>query len=96
MSMTACRECGKEISTKARNCPHCGAKVPHTKWWLWIPLGLVVAFFGYGLSIPEYKSRASAERRVCEEFVQRGMAQQYDCDKAYSEAMSRGAGGSSR
>lgn len=25
MAMTTCRECGKEISTLAASCPHCGA-----------------------------------------------------------------------
>jgi len=26
MALTKCRECGKEISTEAKACPHCGAK----------------------------------------------------------------------
>lgn len=26
MAMTTCKECGKEISSKAKQCPHCGAK----------------------------------------------------------------------
>lgn len=25
MAMTKCKECGKEISTTAKTCPHCGA-----------------------------------------------------------------------
>lgn len=25
MSMTKCKECGKDISTTAKTCPHCGA-----------------------------------------------------------------------
>lgn len=28
MAMTKCKECGKEISTKAAQCPHCGARGP--------------------------------------------------------------------
>ncbi len=27
MSMTTCKECGKEVSTKAAKCPHCGTKL---------------------------------------------------------------------
>jgi hypothetical protein len=27
MAMTQCRECGHEISTKAKSCPHCGATI---------------------------------------------------------------------
>jgi hypothetical protein len=28
MSLTKCRECGKEVSTEAKACPHCGIKNP--------------------------------------------------------------------
>ena len=28
MAMTKCRECGKEVSTQASNCPHCGVANP--------------------------------------------------------------------
>ena len=28
MALKACRECGKEVSTEARTCPHCGVKDP--------------------------------------------------------------------
>ncbi len=28
MAMTACHECGKEVSNKAKSCPHCGVKSP--------------------------------------------------------------------
>lgn len=44
MALIKCEECQAEISDQARRCPQCGAKVPHTKWWLWIPLALVAAF----------------------------------------------------
>jgi hypothetical protein len=27
MSLKPCKECGKEISTKAENCPYCGVKI---------------------------------------------------------------------
>ncbi|OIQ78754.1 hypothetical protein GALL_395360 [mine drainage metagenome] len=30
MALTKCRECGKEISTEATSCPHCGAPKPAT------------------------------------------------------------------
>ena len=28
MAMTTCRECGKEVSSEARSCPHCGVSAP--------------------------------------------------------------------
>ena len=33
-----CKVCGKEIASKAKSCPHCGAKngkPVFTKWWFW-------------------------------------------------------------
>ena len=48
MALVACKECGNEVSTKASACPKCGAKVPKTKWWLWIPLGLIGVVFIWG------------------------------------------------
>ena len=29
MAMKACRECGTEISSRAKVCPNCGTKRPH-------------------------------------------------------------------
>ena len=31
MAMTTCKECGKQVSTEARACPHCGAEAPAKK-----------------------------------------------------------------
>lgn len=28
MALTKCSECGQQVSTKARTCPHCGAPSP--------------------------------------------------------------------
>lgn len=67
MALIACKECGAKVSTKARACPKCGAKVPKTKWWLWVPLGLVVAFFGIGFVAsrsPEAQADAKAGRAI--------------------------------
>jgi len=33
MPLKPCRECGKEISTQAKHCPHCGAPYPAKKSW---------------------------------------------------------------
>lgn len=49
MALIACSECGNEVSTQASACPKCGAKVPRTRWWLWVPLGLLAAIFLIGL-----------------------------------------------
>jgi hypothetical protein len=33
MALTKCRECQKDISTEANNCPYCGAPFPAKKKW---------------------------------------------------------------
>lgn len=91
MSLYPCKECGQEISDKASACTKCGAKVLKTKWWLWIPLGLVALFILYGMSIPEYKARAMKERRVCEEMAKQGITTFGECNRIYSEAIVKGA-----
>jgi len=40
MALVKCRECGKERSTKAEACPHCGAKVKHTSTFTWVVGGI--------------------------------------------------------
>lgn len=63
MALIHCRECGKAISSEATSCPHCGAPIPkpkRTKWWLWVPLSLVAAFFAIGIiagNSPEAEER---------------------------------------
>lgn len=97
MAMTSCRECGKEISDTAKTCPHCGAGVPRTKWWLWVPLGLVVAFLAFGALVgnsPEAREKAKEraaidlcwdghERKSLEPDTQRFIAQV--CEKMESD-----------
>ena len=39
MALFECKDCSNLISDNAKACPQCGAKIPKTKWWLWIPLG---------------------------------------------------------
>ena len=33
MALTACRECGKEVSRSAPTCPNCGIKKPGKQWY---------------------------------------------------------------
>ncbi len=63
----SCKECGSEVSTNAKACPKCGAKVPKIKLWLWVPLGLVVAFFGFGSIVdnsPKAEEKVQARRTI--------------------------------
>lgn len=45
MALISCRECGKDVSTEAVNCPSCGARVaPQSSAWKWV-IGVPVACF---------------------------------------------------
>lgn len=37
--MTKCRQCGKDIADDARECPHCGTRVPTTYRLVWRYIG---------------------------------------------------------
>lgn len=68
MTMTRCKECGKQVSTEARACPHCGAVAPAKKklkggvgkWVLiMLAIGVVVAV------LPKQdKAKASAPQKT--------------------------------
>lgn len=96
MALTNCKECGREISSKASACPHCGAKIPKFKWWLWIPLGLIVAFFSIGWLTPQYEIDAIQRRNACELMIKSEPYRQRECDKIYSDTISRGKAEGSR
>lgn len=87
MAMINCHECRAEISSEARACPKCGAKVPRTKWWLWIPLALVGGFLMIGFLTPEYKKRAAQVRDIC---IAAQPLNQSECHRRYSEAIAEG------
>ena len=69
MSIVNCTECNKEISDKAKSCPHCGAKKKAS--WLWlklligIPVGLflLMMFIGWMSSGNSSGSSSSAKSR---------------------------------
>lgn len=47
--LVACKSCGQEIATKAKICPHCGAKNKKPvfkKWWFWVIIAVLVIAIG--------------------------------------------------
>lgn len=88
MALIKCKECGGEVSTKAKACPKCGAKVPRFKWWLWLPLGLIVFFFSFPYIANDAAHRAAISARAdCERVfpLERGR----QCDVIYSDTLAR-------
>lgn len=75
MALTACMECGHQVSTEAATCPQCGAQLkapkPKTAIWPWVlgvPVGLVVLVMVLGgtvLNTPEARAREQ-QRAVIE------------------------------
>lgn len=58
MALDICDECGKEVSSKAEACPHCGAPIKKFSWFAFIILGIII-FAGVSTFIPsENKSSA--------------------------------------
>ncbi len=50
MSLEKCPECGGQVSTKARACPHCGApRMPHAM--LAFAIVTLVALVGAGVAL---------------------------------------------
>ena len=63
MALIACKECGSQVSTEAKSCPKCGAKViPPTPLWKWVVAGVVcVSMFK---CIFDSNDRAEANRNA--------------------------------
>lgn len=60
------------------------------KWWLWVPLGLLGAFFLYGALIPEHVAKANATRRACEKMAGGVSHLQYECGRIYDRMIREG------
>lgn len=90
MALIKCAECSREISSSARSCPGCGAKVPKLKLWLWIPLAAVGAFLAFGAMQPQYMSEARELREACEQMIGRDLTRQRECDRIYDRAIAQG------
>ncbi len=61
MALVKCKECGEEVSTKAKTCPKCGAKAPKkTSLFTWLVL-LFIGFVVYAANqAPTSTSSASS------------------------------------
>lgn len=75
MALTKCRECGKEISTEAKACPHCGAKPPYKPSLAFVLIAGLLVVFGIKASIesssPPTASPKTAEQQAEDEAKER-------------------------
>lgn len=87
MTIINCHECKAEISSEAKTCPKCGAKVPRVKWWLWIPLGIFGVIMLIGWNTPRYKSVAREVRDIC---LKAFPLEPRQCNEEYDRAIAEG------
>ncbi|HEW9973789.1 TPA: zinc ribbon domain-containing protein [Shewanella algae] len=59
MALVKCKECGEEVSTKAKTCPKCGAKAPKkTSLFTWFVLGFIIFVVYTASQSPSTPSKA--------------------------------------
>lgn len=67
MALIKCKECGNDVSDKAKTCPKCGAKVTRPSVFLYL-LGFLVVGFGVmmliGMSDPKGAEKSQARRAI--------------------------------
>lgn len=89
MALVTCSECKKEVSSSAKVCPQCGAKLKMGVFAKTLIGAAVVAgaLLLFAAMIPEDVAKAQSLRSICErEMMPIGMATQYDCNKMYRDA----------
>lgn len=80
-----CMRCGAPMTTRANAVPVAAVKEPKTflwYWWLWGPLGVLLALLLIGLSLPENETRANEFARACREMARGDALAQMECDRA--------------
>ena len=92
MGTVKCRECGKNVSNEAKNCPHCGVAkpAPESKLGLYVKLGLgavlVIAMVRCISDQEDRKSQASAEKQRIEASKTPEQRAREEAEKAKKEA----------
>lgn len=90
MPLQACHECGAQISSEAKTCPHCGVTPKNSANKVSAVVGGIVAvaaiwfYFGGGLERQAARDMAKIEMQVAEDAVK-----QYDIAKTSGSAMDR-------
>ena len=90
MALTPCPDCGAELASTARTCPHCGtrnlpARRTHARTWLWSAAVLMaVAIPGTVFGVRHYQNEQIAKRCFEEAMVQGG--NEDNAERAYDAA----------
>lgn len=79
MALTTCTECKREISDRAKACPHCGHSAPRKglPWYAWVvlvPIGVLSAMAVIGSFLPgPSPEQLAAEKRECTQALMSNM-----------------------
>lgn len=79
MALVTCKECGKEVSNKAKTCPSCGAKAPKKTsllTWLVLILILLGVYSSFDTTAPSDKADAKANSKIKDSNVSKGTTEQ--------------------
>ena len=77
MALSKCKECGEQVSTKAKVCPKCGAPAPKKTsagTWFVLVLVLFTVYLCSQTPTPSVGSRASTEQSVASSSAQENAA----------------------
>ena len=77
MALVACKECGKEVSKKAKVCPHCGFKPKRTSLFTWLVMIFVAVPIVIGIIstfIEKTPEQYAAERQRSSESQRKAYA----------------------
>lgn len=86
MALRKCKECGKEVSTKADLCPHCGAKQKRKGIGCGGVLLILIAIGFVGSQISNYTQKAEEQKQIIhQEKVRKSKEQRRQKEKATFE-----------
>lgn len=93
MALITCHECGKQVSTEAKNCPSCGAKIklpkkPTSKWvWALLTVVGITMIIGVGSQDAEREAARKAEAAMTPEQAAQAKARKDKETKTMALAM---------
>lgn len=89
MALAPCRECGEEVSTAAKACPHCGASKPIQRRGIGCPLAIALVLL-FLLAIG-YGTRANEPKRTAEQIAAQSAAEATERQEFTAEAFCKDA-----
>lgn len=92
MALIKCKDCGKQVSSKADKCPHCGVKIKTGIGWfgaimIWVGIFLVYGLFQTGNENQAPKTEAELRKDKIETAFSPWDGSHYQLERQIKEAM---------